>query len=297
MWGTLLIGAAVVVGAILLNRSGLAAKLGPDVPGDGGDPERRTPADVRDGWAPRVMELRKPAAHGMVGCGRRWFRASPLGGRITNSPSGLWFAPGFTHDRSARSAVHADPRFDALPDLDFRACRPPPAAGGSGGARRSWWQAIDAAWGNPTRGTVPDSPYLAGHGEWEGPEGTVQVMAVTIGGVAYTRSDQHPELSALSVRGGHLWIANEGWMAVDAKGRDLPAPRVLYKGQDVPAASWPGSLAPWSLVVRGSKRTAMVSKGDRHDSGGHVAPYDIMAPVYVWALLQRPRVLVGEVKA
>lgn len=297
MYGPLLILGAIIVGAVMLNRSGIAAKLGPDVPGDGGDPERRGPNDVRDGWSPRVVELRKPAAFGMVGCGRRWFRASPLGGRITNSPSGLWFAPGFTHDRSVRSSANSDPRFDALPDLDFRACRPPPAAGGGGGARRSWWQAVDAAFGNPTRSNVPDSPYLSGHGDWQGPEGTVQVMAVYIGGVAYTRSDQHPEFSALSVQGGTLWIGNEGWLAVDAKGKDLPAPKVLYKGQVIPAASWPGALAPWSLVAAGSRRTAMVSKGDRHDSGGHIAPYDVCGPVYVWSLLQRPRVLVSEVQS
>ena len=277
MWAPLLAVGGILAAAYVLNRSGLAAKLGPQVPGSGGDPERRTEADVRDGWSPRVMDLRKAARFGMVGCGRAWYTSGPVGGRVTNAPRGLLYFPGFF----------------SVAGPDARDCRPPPDAPGAGGRRRSWWQSITGV--SPTPDSVPDTEYLAG-ADYLGPEGVSQVMAVTVGGEAYVRADQSLNWSALSVRGGQLWIGNKGWMAVDSRGRDIRSPRILYKGEEVPAASWPGALRPWSLVAAGSKRTAMVSKGQQHDSGGHRAPFDACGPVYVWALLSRPRVLVGEVQ-
>lgn len=281
MWGPALVVGLALVGAYLLNRSGVAAKLGPTVPGSGGDPEPKTAADVRKGWAPRVLEVRRAARFAMVGCGRFWYSSEPIGGRTTNAPNGLWFAPGFVLD-------------PLTPYMNFADCRPPSDAPGAAGRRRSWWQSITGV--APTPASVPDTEYLAGAGEWLGPEGTVQVMGVTVGGELYARADQTLNWSALSVRGGVLWVGNSGWMATDRQGRDIASPVILYKGEPVPAASWPGALVPWSLVAAGSKRTPMVAKGQAHDSGRHVAPYDACAPVYVNALLSRPRIMVGEVQ-
>ncbi len=279
MWGPALVVGLALAGAYFLNRSGVAAKLGPAVPGSGGDPEPKGPSDVRQGWNPRVLDVRRAARFAMVGCGRYWYSSTPVGGRTTNAPNGLWFAPGFVLD--VRSSL-----------MNFADCRPPVDAPGAAGRRRSWWQSINGP--SPTPANVPDTEYLAGAGDWQGPEGTAQVMGVTVGGELYARADQTLNWAALSVRGGVLWVGNAGWMATDRQGRDLASPVILYKGEPVPAASWPGALAPWSLVAAGSRRTAMVSKGQRHDAGGHVAPFDACAPVYVNALLSRPRVLVGE---
>jgi hypothetical protein len=231
---------------------------------------------VRDGWSPRIIDLRKAERFAMVGCNRYWYTSGPVGGRITNAPRGLLYFPGFNNF-----------------EVNATACRPPPDGGGGGGRRRSWWQAVTGP--SPTPATVPDTEYLAG-GELVGPEGVSQVMAVTIGGEAYVRADQSLNWAALSVSGGVLWVGNKGFIAVDARGRDLRTVRILYKGQEVPAASWPGSVQPWRGVAEGSRVTSMVSKGQRHHSGGHVAPYDACAPVYVHALLSRPRILVSEVQ-
>lgn len=284
MWGPALVVGLALAGAYWLNRSGLAAQLGPAVPGSGGDPEPKTNADIpRYGWGPRILEVRRAARFAMVGCGRYWYSASPIGGRTTNAPGGLLYMPGF---------------LGVIPGgglADFSDCRPPAGSATSGaGRRRSWWQSVTGV--SPTPASVPDTEYLAGAGDWLGPEGTVQVMGVTIGGELYARADQTLNWSALSVRGGQLWVGNAGWMATTREGQDIANPVILYKGEPVPAASWPGALAPWSLVAAGSKRTAMVAKGQSHDSGRHSAPYDACGPVYVNALLSRPRILVGEVQ-
>jgi hypothetical protein len=280
MWGPALVVGLALAGAYFLNRSGVAAKLGPTVPGSGGDPEPKGPSDVRQGWNPRVLDVRKAARFAMVGCGLKWYSSTPIGGRTTNADGGLLYFPGFTPRYGSNLPFYGD-------------CRPPAGSSAAGPGRlRSWWQSISGP--SPTPATVPDTEYLAGAGDWQGPEGTAQIMGVTVGGELYARADQTLNWAALSVRGGVLWVGNVGWMATDRQGRDLANPVILYKGEPVPAASWPGALAPWSLVAAGSLRTNMVSKGQRHDAGGHVAPFDACAPVYVNALLSRPRVLVGE---
>lgn len=277
MW-YLLLGVAVVVGiSYMADKSPATLAFGAP-PGSGGDPARRGPNDIRDGWNPRVIECREPARFAMMACGRKFYSSYPYGGRITNGFGGALYFPGF---------------LNPFLGLDYRDCRPPLVRGG-----RGWWGAIEARFGDPTRALVADCEWLADSGrEWEGPEGAVVTrMAVTLGGEVMVRSDQSTNFRDCGVRGGTLWVGNSGWIAVDANGRDLSNVVLTYKGDAVPAYSWPGEVQPWKAVAEGSRRTAMVLKGDRHDAGGHVAPWDACAGVYLKIIGDRPRVLARGAK-
>lgn len=283
----LLIAVAVIGGAVVLSRSGLAKALGPDVPGDGGEPARKGNHDVRDGWRPGLIEVKRPARFCVLGCGELGFLDRPEGGVYTNAPGSTWWAPG---------QLGLVPRAGFV---DASSCRPPPGESGVG-ARRSWWAPWNRAYrvrGQAGPG-VTDAEFLSSSADLRGTDETAEVMAVTIGGAVYTRSDSTRNFASLGVQGGTLWVSTVGYLAVDGKGRDLRNPVITYKGQAVPAASWPGAVGLWRSVATapiGRRYTTALTKGARH--GSLTAPHDMVAPVYAWALLQRPRVRVAEVQA
>ena len=279
------------VGAVILVSRSKLARLVPSAPGSGGDPRRLSAADLRDGWAPRLVEVRRPALYAMIGCGRRFYASRPIDGRISSGPTvggrTVWVPPG-RYAAVGLTLVQ-----------DTRQCSRPTGS-------RGWWGPVDGAYrarngGEPLAG-VTDCEYLATRDDLRGPAGTAQVRAVTLGAEVYTLSTDSQHWRDLGVQGGQLYVSTSGYLAVDSRGRDLRDPVITYKGQPVPAAAWPGAAGPWRAVADSAREgwTAMIAKGDRHGGSGPlrglVAPWDMVGPVYVWALLQRPRILVGSVK-
>lgn len=265
------IGAGVVGGVYLVARAVSTRKVARatgrgGAPGTGASAQRFTSADLRSPWTgAALVEAIAPPPWGMVGCGGEWWRATPyLGARS-----------------SARLLTLPNPAYTG------RGCRAPQAG-------RSWWYPIQRA----LQGTAAvDSPRIGGDG-LPGPSTVITVRAVSLGDELLTLAQDHPNFSDLTVRGndgavGQLYIGPRSWAALRDDGTDLDGPVILYKGQRVPPAAWPGDVDPWRTVASRAPfmlgiQTPLTGAGTV--AGGLRAPYDAWGPVMVWAVLNRPRI-------
>lgn len=227
-------------------------------------------ADVRSGFKPNTIEVMRPYEYGMVGCSGEW--STPYASAATGSFRSQRYGP-------------------RVPPPDARSgCRPPGVNGG-----RAWFLPIKAAErGTPNPidiETLPDSV------EYNRTTRSAHVTAITNGNRVYVLSSDTVNFRSITVEGGKLFIGIDGYYAVDKYGKNIPEPKILYKGQTVRPNPYPLSVAPWKDIRQFEETYAVRTegaqwslwrKGDRYGNLPS-CPFDVCAPLFVEAVTSRQR--------